>query len=71
MTQPPDYRRRRIAVAMAAAALLVVAQRETPTLGTVSISLDETRAPRVDARLAPPLDAVAAVLAQVIVTLAR
>lgn len=60
MDQPPNYRRRRAAAVIAALALLVVANHDRPTFGTVSIDLDSDRLPRVEAQLAPPLDAVAA-----------
>ncbi len=60
MDQQPNYRRRRAAVAAAALALLVLANRDEPTFGTLSIAFDGGHAPRIDAALAPPLDALAA-----------
>ncbi|KQT34805.1 hypothetical protein ASG29_01190 [Sphingomonas sp. Leaf412] len=60
MDQQPNYRRRRIAAVIAAFALLVVANHDRPTFGTLSIGFDTDRGPQVEAQLAPPLDAMAA-----------
>lgn len=71
MTQPPDYRRRRAAVGALALLMLVIAQRETPVLGSVSLSIGDGHAPRVAAELAPHLATIATGLAEVGALLTR
>lgn len=71
MDQQPNYRRRRAAVAAGALALLAIAHHDEPTFGTLSIALDTDRAPRIEAALAPPLDAVAVAATFVAEQLAR
>ena len=71
MDQQPNYRRRRAALFAAGLALFAVAQNHRPTFGTISIDFDADRAPRVDATLAPPLDAVVAAMVFAAEQLAR
>lgn len=71
MDDERDFRKRRIALAVATAGLLVLADNHPPRIGTISITLDDTRRPHVDAALAPPLDTVAAVAVMAMERLTR
>lgn len=71
MDKPPNYRRRRVAVSIAGLALLALAQREEPTVGTLSIGFDGGRVTHIDTEPAPRLDAVAAAVAYAAEWLAR
>ncbi len=63
MTPPPELRRRRLTLALLAVGVLTLSNlRERPVIGTLSLSLDVDRAPRVEAVLVPPLAAAAALL---------
>jgi hypothetical protein len=60
MPQPPDLRRRRAVIGGLALLLLAMAQRETPTFGTLTISADGMHVPQVSAVAAPALRPVVA-----------
>ena len=60
MDQRPDFRRRRIILALAAVVMVLAGRSEEPRIGTVSIAWNDDRAMQVDADLVPPLDAVVA-----------
>lgn len=63
MTPPPELRRRRLALALLALSVFAVSDlRDGPVLGTVSLSFDLDRAPRVEAALVPPLATVVTLL---------
>lgn len=64
MTPSPDFRRRRFAVGSLALLLMVIAQRETPLVGSFAISFGDGPAPLVDGKLAPHLAALACQLAE-------
>ncbi|MGK6325013.1 hypothetical protein ACMGDM_18265 [Sphingomonas sp. DT-51] len=61
MSMPPDLGRRRVVIGALALLLLAMAQRETPLIGSVTISTDGAHAPVVSAVAAPMLRSVAAV----------
>lgn len=54
MPPSPDYRRRRAAVIVLGALMLVSAGHRAPMIGTLSISIDHQSA-KVDADWAPPV----------------
>ncbi|MEH3047490.1 hypothetical protein [Sphingomonas adhaesiva] len=63
---PPELRRRRLALALLALSMLAMSDlRDRPVIGTLSLSFDLDRAPRVEAVLTPPLATAAALLADV------
>lgn len=70
MHQPPDYTRRRIAVAALGAVLLICAGHRTPAIGQISVTLDERLMPQVDADWSPPVALAIAGAGQVASTFA-
>ena len=61
---PRELHRRRLAIALLARSVMTVSDlHDSPMIGTLSLSIDLTHLPRVDAALAPPLDSLATVLA--------
>lgn len=60
MRPSPDYNRRRAALVAFAVLLLASAGREAPVIGTVSITIDERRSPRLDGAWSPALATVLA-----------
>ena len=72
MTPTPELRRRRLTLMLLAVSVLTVANgRDRPVIGTLSLSLDLGRAPRVEAALAPALAVVASVVADTVQRLIR
>jgi hypothetical protein len=70
MPKSPDHIRRRIAVAALGAVLLVCAGHRTPTIGQISVTLDERMLPQVDADWSPPVARAIAGTAHVAATVA-